>query len=132
MYAAVAPDYANAAGLTSSLYKSVNGGFSWTPVAVPAAVTGYHVPHMVRAADGNYYVAFNRDAGEGVSGPSYLYKFGGVGFNGSWTLLKSSTSSGFGSVSVHGTGPATRIALGMSGWANTSQQVQLSDNDGAT
>ena len=132
MYAAVAPDYANAAGLTSSLYKSVNGGFSWTPVTVPAAVAGYHVPHMVRAADGNYYVAFNQAAGEGVNGPSYLYKFGGVAFNGTWTLLKSSTSSGFGSVSVHGTGPATRIALGMSGWANTSQQVQLSDNDGAT
>ena len=132
MYAAVAPDYASAAGLTSPLYKSVNGGFSWTPVTVPAAVAGYHVPHMVRAADGNYYVAFNQAAGEGVNGPSYLYKFGGVAFNGTWTLLKSSTSSGFGSVSVHGTGPATRIALGMSGWANTSQQVQLSDNDGAT
>jgi len=132
MYAAVAPDYANAAGLTSSLYKSVNGGFSWTPVTLPAAVTGYHVPHMVRAADGNYYVAFNQGAGEGVSGPSYLYKFGGVVFNGSWTLLKSSNSSGFGSVSVHGTGSTTRIALGMSGWANTSQQVQLSDDAGTT
>jgi xyloglucan-specific exo-beta-1,4-glucanase len=134
IYAAVAPDYANAAGLTSSLYKSTNGGFSWTPVTVPTPATGYYIPHMVRSTDGTYYVAFNKNAGEGVSGPSYLYKY--VPFNGTWTQLNSSTSGGFGGVSIYGSGATTRIALAITGWASIpgqpGQEVQLSDNAGAT
>ncbi len=130
IYAAVAPDYANAAGLTSSLYKSTNGGFSWTPVTVPTPATGYYIPHMVRSADGNYYLAFNQSAGQGISGPSYLYKY--VPYSGTWTQLMSSTSGGFGGVSIYGSGSTTRIALAVTGWANMSQEVQLSDDAGAT
>ena len=63
MWATVAPDYANAAGLTSTLYKSTNGGFSWTPVPVPPTVSGYYIPHVVRTSDGNFYVVFNAGAG---------------------------------------------------------------------
>jgi hypothetical protein len=132
LYAAIAPDYANAAGLTSVLYKSVNGGFSWAPVAVPAAVAGYHVPHMIRNSDGYYYVVFNKNAGEGPGGPGHLYKFGGVAHNESWRLLNSSTTGGYSGVSVHGSGPTARIALGVTGtWSdNPGQVTQLSDNDG--
>jgi xyloglucan-specific exo-beta-1,4-glucanase len=134
MYAAIAPDYANAAGLNSVLYKSVNGGFSWTPVPVPAAVAGYHIPHVVRAADGNYYMVFNKNAGEGPGGPGYLYKFGGVVFNENWTLLSSSTTGGYSGISVHGTGSNARIALGVTAtWGdNPGQVTQLSDNGGST
>ncbi|SFU81960.1 hypothetical protein SAMN05216552_1010190 [Pseudoduganella namucuonensis] len=131
IYAAVAPDYASAAGLTSSLYKSVNGGFSWTPVTVPTPATGYYIPHMVRSTDGTYYVIFNEKRGQGVTGPSYLYKY--VAWNGTWTQLNSSNSAGFGGVSIHGSGSTTRVALALTGWANTTnQQVQLSDDAGAT
>jgi xyloglucan-specific exo-beta-1,4-glucanase len=133
MYAAIAPDYANAAGLTSTLYKSVNGGFSWTPVSVPAAVSGYYVPHMVRNSDGNYYVVFNKNAGQGPAGPGYLYKFGGVTSNETWTLLSSSTSYGYGGVSVSGTGSTTRVALAVTGtWDTTKPVVELSDDAGST
>ena len=130
IFAAIAPDYANAAGLTSTLYKSVNGGYSWTPVAVPTPVAGYYIPHMVRASDGYYYIAFNQNAGQGVGGPSYLYKF--TPYTSNFTLLKSSNSDGFGGLSVYGSGSTTRIALGMSGWADPSKEVQLSDDAGAT
>ncbi len=133
MYAAIAPDYANAAGLTSTLYKSQDGGFSWAPVSVPAAVSGYYVPHMVRNSDGYYYVVFNKNAGQGAAGPGYLYKFGGVTFNQSWALLSSTTSSGYGGVSVSGTGATTRVALAVTGtWNASSPVVQLSDNAGST
>ena len=54
IYAPIAPDYVLTAGLASNLYKSSNGGASWTPVSVP--ISGYHIPHMVRAADGMFYV----------------------------------------------------------------------------
>jgi hypothetical protein len=132
MYAAIAPDYVQKAGLTSTLYKSVNGGASWTPVTVPSNVTGYHVPHMVRNTDGYYYVAFTKGAGQGAGGPGYLYKFGGVAHNETWTQLATS-SYGYGGVSVSGTGSTTRIALAVTGvWNTTDPVIQLSDDAGGT
>ncbi|MCA8038050.1 hypothetical protein LGM46_34315 [Burkholderia arboris] len=131
MWATVAPDYANAAGLTSTLYKSTNGGFSWTPVPVPPTVSGYYIPHVVRTSDGNFYVVFNAGVGQGIGGPSYLYRFGGSN-NGNWTLLNRSTGNGFGGLSVSGLGASARIALGMTGWSDTSKTIQLSDDGGST
>jgi xyloglucan-specific exo-beta-1,4-glucanase len=127
IYTAVAPDYVNVAGLTSNLYKSTNGGATWSAVTTP--VSGYHIPHMVRAADGMFYVAFTQGAGPGAAGPGRLYKFDGT----NWTLIASTNSYGYGSVSVFGTGATTRIALGVSNsWGNYAGQqiVQLSDDDG--
>jgi xyloglucan-specific exo-beta-1,4-glucanase len=132
MWVAVAPDYANAAGLTSTFYRSSNGGFSWTPVAVPAPVVGYYIPHFARAADG-YYVVFNKNPGPGGDGPGYLYKYSGL--SGVWTLLNSTTSGGYGGVSVYGSGPTTRIALAVTNtWGDHPGQLitQLSDNAGST
>ncbi|KQU75554.1 MULTISPECIES: hypothetical protein [unclassified Rhizobacter] len=129
LYVAIAPDYVNVAGLTSNLYKSANGGASWAAVSTP--VSGYHIPHMVRAADGMFYVLFTKGAGPGDSGPARLYKFDGS----TWTLLASNSSAGYGGLSVYGTGSTTRIALGVSGtWGNYSGQqiVQLSDDGGKT
>jgi xyloglucan-specific exo-beta-1,4-glucanase len=129
IYTAVAPDYASVAGLSANLYKSTNGGASWNPVSTP--VSGYHIPHMVRAADGMFYVAFTKGAGPGDVGPGRLYKFDGT----NWTLLAGNDSAGYGGVSVYGSGATTRIALGVSGtWGEYSGQqvVQLSDDGGRT
>jgi xyloglucan-specific exo-beta-1,4-glucanase len=134
IYAAISPDYVSAAGLASSLYRSTDAGVSWTPVSTP--VSGYHIPHMVRAADGMFYVAFTKDAGPGAGGPGRLYQFDGT----NWALRKSvdpggGTNFGLGGVSVHGSGAATRIALGVTNsWGNWSGQqiVQLSDDAGLT
>ncbi len=130
LWAAIAPDYVNAAGLSSNLYKSVNGGASWTPVSTP--ISGYHIPHMVRAADGTFYVLFTKGAGPGDPGPGRLYRFDGSNGN-NWTLLNSNDSAGYGGLSVVGTGSTARIALGVSGtWGNYSGQqiIQLSDDGG--
>jgi hypothetical protein len=129
MWASVGQDYAQAAGLTSTLYKSVNGGATWTPVTVPATVSGYYIPHIVRTSDGNFYMTFNKTAGQGQPGPGYLYKFGASNGN-TWTQLMSSTGNGISGLSVYGTGSTARIALGMTGWSNTSQQIRLSDDGG--
>jgi photosystem II stability/assembly factor-like uncharacterized protein len=60
IYTAVAPDYAAVSGLSYSMYKTTDGGATWTGIATP--VTGYYIPHMVRAKDGMMYVAFtNQD-----------------------------------------------------------------------
>jgi hypothetical protein len=134
IYTAIAPDYVKLAGLASNLYKSADGGATWTPVTTP--VSGYHIPHIARAADGVFYVVFTQDAGPGAGGPGRLYKFDGT----RWTLLKSvdplnGTNFGLGGVSVQGTGATTRIALGVTNsWGNYSGQqvVQLSDDGGQT
>jgi hypothetical protein len=134
IYAAIAPDYASAAGLGANMYRSTDGGATWAPVATP--VSGYHIPHMVRAADGMFYVVFTKDAGPGAGGPGRFYKFDG----GNWTLLKSEdpnggTNFGLGGVSVQGSGATTRIALGVTNsWGswNGQQIVQLSDDGGKT
>jgi hypothetical protein len=136
IYTAVAPDYAGVAGLAFSMYKTTDGGASWTGIAVPAEVAGYIIPHMVRAKDGMMYVAFTKGEGPGAGGPAALYKFDGT----NWTLLKRYddtqwTSFGIGGLSVSGTGATTRIALGVTNsWGNWSGQpvLQLSDDAGAT
>ena len=51
-------------------------------------ISGYHIPHMVRAADGMFYVAFTKEPGPGAGGPARLYKFDGN----NWTLLKDPNS----------------------------------------
>jgi len=134
IYTAIAPDYANVAGLSSNLYRSADGGATWTPITTP--VSGYHIPHMVRADDGMFYVVFTQGAGPGAGGPARLYKFDGT----NWTLLKredplGGTNFGMGGLSVSGSGATTRIALGVSNsWGNWNGQqiVQLSDDGGQT
>jgi hypothetical protein len=134
IYTAVAPDYAGLAGLTFNLYKSTDGGATWS--GIPTPVTGAHIPHMVRAADGVFYIVFTHSSGPGADGPASLYKFDGA----NWTLLNSTTptqwtSFGYGGLSVYGSGPATRIALGITNsWGNWQGQpvVALSDDAGKT
>jgi len=134
LYTAIAPDYVATAGLASNLYRSTDGGASWTAVSTP--VSGYHIPHMVRAADGMFYVVFTKEPGPGAAGPARLYKFDGS----NWTLLKdpnagATSNFGLGGVSVSGTGASTRIALGVTNsWGSFSGQkiIQLSDDGGAT
>ena len=133
IWATVASDYAKAAGLTSTLYRSTNGGYSWAPVAVPSNVANYDIPHLVKTSDGTFYMTFRPTAPQvqGGSGPSYLYKFGGSN-NSTWTQLTSSTSMGMAGLSVYGTGSTARIAVGMTGWSDSSKQIQMSDDGGTT
>jgi hypothetical protein len=134
IYASVAPDYEQAATLVSTLYKSIDGGTTWTPVVVPVNVIGFYIPHIVRAADGYFYMVFNQNAGQGATGPGYLYKFGGTTFGETWNPLSSSTVGGYAGVAVSGTGATARIVLGVTGtWGdNPGQVTQLSDDGGLT
>ena len=134
IYVGVAPDYASAAGLDFNLYRSTDGGKTWKGIETP--VSGYHIPHVARADDGMLYIAFTMNSGPGAGGPARLYKFDGS----QWTLLRSYdpeqwVNFGFGGVSVHGSGPTTRVALGISNsWGNWEGQpiVALSDDAGTT
>jgi hypothetical protein len=128
IYAAIAQDYVGAAGLTSNFYKSADGGATWAPVPVPSAVSGYYIPHVVRTADGMFFVTFSAGAGPSVAGPGYLYKFDGS----TWTLLANNANAGYGGLSVYGSGATARIVLGVSNTWGSGQIVQLSDDGGNT
>lgn len=134
IYITVSPDYSELAELPYNIYKSSDGGQTWLGVETP--VSGYHIPHMVRADDGMIYVAFTKGSGPGAGGPARLYKYNGT----TWTLLKSYdptewTSFGFGGLSVSGSGATTRIALGITnswGLWDGVPVVALSDDAGST
>ncbi|OIR15343.1 xyloglucanase precursor [mine drainage metagenome] len=148
IYVGVAPDYKGLAGLASYLYKSTDGGTTWTAITIPAAVTSAttgtpavpvlpYIPHMVRAADGMFYVPFASSSGPGSGAPSWLYKFDGT----AWTKLISSSDvpttyyGGIGGLSVYGSGPTTKIAFGVSGTWGDATWVQIamaSADDGQT
>jgi hypothetical protein len=132
IYVGVAPDYKGLAGLSSYLYKSIDGGATWTGVAVPTSVTAaipgnqLYIPHLARAADGMLYVPFTTGSGPGSSAPSCLYKFDG---GTSWTKLIASFDGtyygGIGGLSVYGSGPTTGIAFGVSGTWGDAPWVQI-------
>lgn len=142
IYVGIAPDYKGLANLSHALYKSTNGGATWTGISIPTEVTatftnGVFIPHMVRSAGGVFYVPFASSSGPGSSAPSALYKFNGT----SWTLLAASGSTppvyygGIGGLSVYGAGATTKIAFGVSGtWGDDPwiQIVMCSDDDGQT
>lgn len=147
IYVGVAPDYKDLAGLTSYLYKSTDGGATWTGITIPAAVTSAttgtppapvlpYIPHMARADDGMLYVPFASSSGPGSSAPSWLYKFDG---GTTWTKLIASGEGdyygGIGGLSVHGSGATTKIVFGVSGTWGSAGYVQIamrSADDGQT
>jgi fibronectin type 3 domain-containing protein len=147
IYVTVAPDYKRMAGLSSYLYKSTDGGTSWTGVAIPSLVTTYtdsaqptpiepHIPHFVRdmgpTGSGNFYFVFTKDTGPGAGGPAWLYRFDGTNWSaplqtGPWT------QAGLGGLSVYGYGPTTKIALGVTNtWVGSSPGVYFSQDAGAS
>lgn len=132
IYVGVAPDYKNLAGLSAYLYKSTDGGASWSAVAVPTAVTSapfdannLHIPHLARAADGTLYVPFASGPGPGSTHPSALYKYDGT----TWTKLIASGEGqyygGIGGLSVYGSGASTKVAFGVSGTWGDAGWVQI-------
>jgi hypothetical protein len=147
IYATVAPDYKGMAGLSSYLYKSVDGGTTWTGVAIPSLVTTFtdsaqttpikpHIPHFVRdwgvGSNGRFYFVFTKDTGPGAGGPGWMYRFDGTNWSaplktGPWT------QAGLGGLSVYGSGATTKIALGATNtWVGTSPSVYYSQDAGGT
>jgi len=140
IYVTVAPDYKGMAGLSSYLYKSTDGGTTWTGISIPSAVvtdSALYIPHIVRDMDTNstsrkLYLDFVGQSGPGAYGTgwAYLYSFDG---NSTWTQLKTGPwqGAGLGGLSVVGSGASTVIALGVtSTWGLNLPRVYYSTNAG--
>jgi hypothetical protein len=135
IYIGVAPDYKGLAGLSSYLYKSIDGGTNWNAITIPGYVTstltsGIYIPHMARAADGMFYLPFTSSSGPGSGGPSVLYKFDG---NSTWAQLRTNANAGMGGVAVSVIGTTTNIAVGMTSvWGAYNDLVIRSVDGGQT
>nr|WP_281176373.1 exo-alpha-sialidase [Gynuella sunshinyii] len=146
IYVTVAPDYMAMAGLAYYMYKSTDGGMTWTGIDIPSLVTTFtdtiqttpikpHIPHFVRdmdtTANRKFYVVFTRDTGPGAGGPAWLYSFDGSTNWSSPLMIGPWTQAGLGGLSVYGSGATTTIALGATNtWYGSSPGVYYSQDAG--
>jgi hypothetical protein len=149
IYVSVASDYKGVAGLSSYLYKSTNGGTTWTGISIPSAVSsdttyfsnlgnGPYIPHIARDSDASanrkIYMVFSGQTGPGAGGNGSLYSITGPSDTWSSSSLHEApwVGASLGGLSVVGSGATTRIALGATNtWVGASPGVYYSQDAGA-
>nr|WP_245946793.1 X2-like carbohydrate binding domain-containing protein [Paenibacillus cellulosilyticus] len=109
--------YVGVADKGNSIYRSTDGGATWS--AVPGQPTGF-VPHHGEISNGNLYVTYNNSSGpyDGVSGDVYRYNIA----TGVWTNISPipSTSTdlyfGYGGLAVDRNNPDTIMVTTLNSW----------------
>jgi hypothetical protein len=88
--------YAGASTRQTSLFRSIDGGVSWS--AVPGQPTGLRPNHMTRSSDGNYYLSYGDEPGPDSMHDGAVWKY--TPASGRWTditpLPRDGKPSGFG------------------------------------
>ena len=111
--------YVGIANLTTSIYRSTDGGNTWA--AVPGQPTGFLPHHAVLSSDGFLYVTFNNNAGpyDGTSGD--VWKLNTA--TGAWTLIspvpstdKTNDYFGYGGLAVDAQHPQTIMVTALNSW----------------
>ena len=127
--------YAGVADLATSIYRSTDGGATWS--AVPGQPAGF-LPHkgVLDTAGGFLYVAYSDKGGPYDGGHGDLWKFNTA--TGAWTLISPIPSSntnddyfGYSGLSVDRQHPNTIMVTGYSSWWPDTQ-IWRSTNGGAT
>nr|WP_127532863.1 X2-like carbohydrate binding domain-containing protein [Paenibacillus kobensis] len=124
--------YVGVADKDESIYRSTDGGATWT--AVPGQPTGF-VPHHGEISNGNLYITYNDSSGpyDGVKGD--VYKFNTS--TGVWTNISPipSTSGddyfGYGGLAVDRTNPNTIMVSTLNSWWPDAN-IYRSTDGGAT
>ncbi len=127
--------YAGVADLGTSIYRSTDGGATWS--AVPGQPAGF-LPHkgVLDTAGGFLYIAYSDKGGPYDGGHGDLWKFNTA--TGAWTLISPIPSSntndnyfGYSGLSVDRQHPNTIMVTGYSSWWPDTQ-IWRSTNGGAT
>ena len=127
--------YVGVADLGSSVYKSTDGGTTWS--AVPGQPAGF-LPHkgVLDTTNGFLYVAYSDKGGPYDGGHGDVWKLNTA--NGVWTLISPIPSSntndnffGYSGLSVDRQNPNTIMVTGYSSWWPDTQ-IFRSTNGGAT
>jgi photosystem II stability/assembly factor-like uncharacterized protein len=127
--------YVGVADMGTSVYRSTDGGATWS--AVPGQPAGF-LPHkgVLDTVNGFLYVAYSDKGGPYDGGHGDVWKFNTA--NGAWTLISPIPSSntndnffGYSGLSVDRQNPNTIMVTGYSSWWPDTQ-IWRSTNGGAT
>jgi xyloglucan-specific exo-beta-1,4-glucanase len=127
--------YVGVADMGTSVYRSTDGGTTWS--AVPGQPAGF-LPHkgVLDTVNGFLYVAYSDKGGPYDGGHGDVWKFNTA--NGAWTLISPIPSSntndnffGYSGLSVDRQNPNTIMVTGYSSWWPDTQ-IWRSTNGGAT
>ncbi len=110
--------YVGVADKGNSVYRSVNGGATWS--AVPGQPTGFLPHHGVLASNGMLYISYSDGAGpyDGEKGDVWRYDTS----NGTWTLISPVPSSssddyfGYGGLTVDAQNPSVIMVAALNSW----------------
>src|SRR5262245_9342759 len=110
--------YVGVADKGNSVYRSVNGGATWS--AVPGQPTGFLPHHGVLASNGMLYISYSDGAGpyDGEKGDLWRYDTA----TGAWTLISPVPSSssddyfGYGGLTVDGQNPNIIMVAALNSW----------------
>jgi xyloglucan-specific exo-beta-1,4-glucanase len=110
--------YVGVADLGTSIYRSTNGGTTWT--ALPGQPTGYMPHHAVLASNGILYVTYSNKGGPYDGEKGDVWKFDTA--TSAWTQISPVPSSssdnyfGYGGLSVDAQNPNTLMVAALNSW----------------
>jgi hypothetical protein len=126
--------YVGVANLTTSIYRSTDGGATWA--AVPGQPTGFLPHHGVLSSDGFLYITYNNNAGpyDGTSGDVWKYNTATA----AWTLISpvphTDTANdyfGYGGLTIDAQHPQTIMVTALNSWWPDTM-IWRSTNGGAS
>lgn len=115
--------------LGTNMYCSMNAGVTWQPVANQPI--GLRPNHLIRSADGIFYVTYGREPGPNSMSDGALWKFNAK--DGIWTDItpvKPSTSNqpfGYGAVSVDARHPSIIVVTTFAHWKPHDEVFRSTD-----
>jgi xyloglucan-specific exo-beta-1,4-glucanase len=123
--------YVGVADTGTSVYKSTDGGATWS--AVPNQPTGLIPHHGVLSSNGNLYITYSNTTGPYDGSKGDVWKLNTA--TGVWTNISpvpsSSNSFGYGGISVDAQQPNTLVVATLNQWWPDNQMYRSTDG-GAT
>nr|WP_234414489.1 X2-like carbohydrate binding domain-containing protein [Paenibacillus sp. CAA11] len=125
--------YVGVADKKESVYRSTDGGATWS--AVPGQPTGFVPHHGVLSANGNLYISYSEKAGPYDGRKGEVWKFNTA--TGKWTDISPVPSSsadnifGYGGLAVDAQHPDTLMVATMNAWW-PDETIYRSTDGGAT
>lgn len=123
--------YVGVADTASSIYRSTDGGTTWT--AIPGQPAGYLPHHGVLSSTGNLYITYSNGVGPYDGSKGEVWKYNTT--SGAWTNISPSSGTdnwyGFGGLAVDAQNPDTVMVSSLNAWW-PDEVIFRSTNGGAT
>jgi len=122
--------YAAVSTTGTNLFRSTDAGATWQPV--PGQPVGLRPSHLIRSADGRYYLTYGSAPGPNNVNDGALWKY--ISQDGAWTDITPEKPAdgrllgwGYGAVAVDAQHPATLVATTMDRWGPKDEVFRSTD-----